>query len=147
MTRHDQGSVECRLREDAGRIRAQVSPALRARIDAAWHAVSKSPAALRRPSPRRVQPSSWWASGLTGVAAALLIIVLIDRNGEETVAPPAAEFPVTAEPPALPDRFGHLELNARTAELTAPLEQELENLRADLERARRNVERDLRSTF
>ncbi|MGH8223265.1 MAG: hypothetical protein ACREQZ_09865 [Woeseiaceae bacterium] len=145
MTGHDPGSVECRLREDAGRIRTQVSPALRARIDAAWHAVSRSPAALRTSSPRRVQLSSWWASGLTGVAAALLIILLLDRNGEETIAPLAAEYPV--QPPALPDRFGHLELNARTAELTAPLEQELENLQADLERARRNVERDLRSTF
>jgi hypothetical protein len=40
-----------------------------------------------------------------------------------------------------------LPLRVKTADLAAPLEDELQNLRSDLEKARDNVERDLKFTF
>ena len=143
MTRSVEDTLEVRLREDTGGIRAQVSPDLRARIDAACRAAPKTRA---QPARHHAPPVSWWASGFTGATAALLIIVLLDRNsGDHTETPPI--LPEATPTAALPERLGTLQLDVRTAELTSPLEQELQHLQADLEKARRSVERDLRAAF
>jgi hypothetical protein len=129
--------LEQRLREDAALIRAEVSAELDKRIAASLEA-----AAAERPAPRerrRAAGSFWWASSLTGLAAAFGLIALLnlwpaarDENGlRPTVAGPVGE------PPIMPL------LRVETAVLTAPLEQELDDLEADLEKAGKAVREDL----
>ena len=147
MARHDDEALQRRLRADAGDIRAELSPEMRARIAASLQAVRElPPLRVARETAVGSPASNWWASGLTGVAAALLIILLINRNSNELVEAPAAEVATTVTP-EIAERFGSLPLKATTAELTGPLEEELEHLQSDLEKARQKVERDLRLTF
>ncbi len=135
--------LERRLKEDAGLIKADLAPELQERIRASLE--STQPA---KHTPRTAQTpgtSLWWASSLTGLAAAALLIVLINWNGG--VEPVV----VAASDPAPPEITWSIQsafpLNAETAEWTTPLEEELKNLQSDLEKARENVERDLRSSF
>lgn len=132
------------LKDDAARIRADVSPEMQARIDAALRAAEPV-----RPVPPRQQPVAtlWWASSLTGLAAAVALILFLNwnRTGPVTVVvEPLADTTVPGEVAEMPYRFP---LNAETADLTEPLEEELEQLQQDLEKARRTVERDLNFTF
>lgn len=134
--------LESRLKDDARLIRADVSPALQERIRVSLEATRPE----NRASPEKRIPGTtlWWVSSLTGLAAAALIIVIINWNTEpgpggdvsgnlrpELIRPPVIDFP----------------LNAATADWAAPLEEELRNLQSDLEKARENVERDLRMSF
>jgi hypothetical protein len=129
--------LEQRLREDAALIRAEVSAELDERIIASLEAAAaERPAARER---RRAAGSFWWASSLTGLAAAFGLIALLNlwpadtvENGvRPTVAGPVGDAPVMPL------------LRVETAVLTAPLEQELDNLEADLEKARKAVSEDL----
>jgi len=137
--------LERRLKQDAGEIRAEVSPELQTRIDASLHA-----AARQRPIQAESRPTAtlWWASSLTGLVAAAVVIVLLNWNQERAETRPvevAREFS-TVPQPLLPIH-GRLPLKTRTADLTGPLEQELLHLQADIEKARENLQRDLRITF
>jgi hypothetical protein len=89
--------------------------------------------------------SLWFASSLTGLAAAIGVIVVLNWNRGEVELPPAT----VADTPSVTDQeeFRGFPLNAQTADLTEPLQEELLNLQADLEKARESVEKDLRSTF
>ena len=133
---------EKRLKEDAAAIRAEVSPELKARIDASLRGVEPI-----RPV-RDTKPSGagfWWASSLTGVAAAVLVIVLVNLNAP---APAPVEqvaeitVPEVTETPLLAPM-----LDVRTAEFTSPLEEELVKLQSDLEKARETVRKDLDFSF
>lgn len=131
-----------RLREDAERIPADVSDELSARIEASTRATVRAEMPARRPG---FGFSLWWISSLTGAAAAITVIALVNRGDGE--APPT-EMPIAA---VVPDTVLHLQsefpLRAETAVLTEPLEEELEKLKADLEKARDNVEADLKKSF
>jgi hypothetical protein len=129
--------LEQRLREDAALIRAEFSAEFDRRLAASLEA-----AAAERPAPRqrgRARGSFWWASSVTGIAAAAGLIALLnlwpaamdESSRRPTVAGPAGE------PPVMPL------LRVETAVLTAPLEQELDDLEADLEKARKAVREDL----
>ena len=149
MARYEDGDIEQRLRADALDIHADASPELRARIDASIRAVARIrsvPAARDSDKPGQ---SSWWASGLTGLAAALLIILLINTNreGGNSLEPETEDRIATTVTPETGERFGTLPLKVRTADLTGPLEEELIHLQEDLEKVRESVERDLRSTL
>ena len=129
------------LREDAAKINVEVSAQLDDRIRASLENVSPMPP--EKTAPRRRPVSLWWASSLTGVAAAIGIIALInvfgsapDSNSIDTSV--AASSGANVAPVVLP------ELSAHTAMLAGPLEQELENLESDLMKARDVVRRDLR---
>jgi hypothetical protein len=138
--------LEQRLKEDAGRIEAPVSPQLKARIDAALRAAQATPAVRREFS-----YPLWLAASLTGVAAAVVAIVLMNwtrdsvslRNPE----PQRADAVAYSVPEYVSEFERQLPLRAKTAVLTAPLEEELRNLRSDLEKARENVEEDLGFSF
>ena len=99
---------EKRLSGDAEDIRVEVGPELRARIDASVHGAG-------RVEPERDRSgaiiSLWWASSLTGLAAAAVIIAVMNWNrpasvpedsaAETTVVPHYVEriqeqFPVSA---------------------------------------------------
>jgi len=127
-----------RLRDDAERIECQVSPQLDERIRASLQNT-------RPEQPRRRPPVGrplwfWLGSSLTGIAAALAIVAVLDRQVAGT--DPEATDPV-APPMVLPS----IQWNARTAVLTSPLEQEYQDLQSDLRKAEEAVRQDIERLF
>jgi hypothetical protein len=121
-----------RLRADADRIDVEVSAELEQRIEASLRAVEPAKA---RPRPVVRPPWFWLASTLTGVAAAIAVIAIVNwQAADETLAPPPV--PVATVTPVI-------DLNAEAAMLTSPLQQELENLQSDLKKAEEKVRRDI----
>lgn len=143
MTNPEAGDLERRLRDDAMQIDATVSPQLRQRIDASIHSARQVRSVA---APRDRRRSYWWASSLTGVTAALLIMLWIGRDQNSPGIDPGIETATTTEPRGN-DVFRPFPLEARTADLTEPLEEELEHLQSDLERVRDGVKRDLRNAL
>lgn len=131
---------EKRLQADAAGIEADVSPELQARIDASIHATERERSATADHGHRR---SSWWASSLTGVAAALLIILLLNRNTADGPIEPPGESVVRVVPEYVLPLNSEFLLKAENAVFTEPLEDELERLKSDLEKAKTNVSREL----
>ncbi len=135
---------ERRLKRDAEDIRAGISPELRSRIDASLRATEQI-----RPVPesRASGMNLWWASSLTGLAAATIVIVLINWNQPATGPLPAAPL-ADATVPSYVNEFQSLyPPQIKTAEFTKPLEEELVRLQADIERARESVKEDIDFTF
>ena len=124
------------LREDAARIEAKVSPELDNRIRASLHNVPQQSAA------RRIRPARshafWLASTLSGVAAALVLITVINLGPEEPVQELTADN--APQQITLPD----LDLDVEAATLTGPLADELEKLQEDLRKAEEAVRKDVR---
>lgn len=128
-----------RLREDAAMIDAEISPELDARIQASLHNVS--PEATRQRA-RPVRSHTFWlASTITGVAAALALIAIINLDNGE-IAPE-----VTAENAVQQITLPEVDLNAEAAMLTGPLADELEKLQQDLKKAEETVREDVRIDF
>ena len=137
-------AFEKRLKQDAQDIDAGVPPQLRERIDATLRATKRIEAV---PESRMSGVNIWWASSLTGLAAATIVIVLLNWDRPVTVETP--EVPVAIQ--TVPEfnelqRFDPPRL-IRTAEFTTPLEDELTKLQADIERARAIVRKDIEFTF
>jgi hypothetical protein len=135
---------ENRLKRDADEIRADISPELRERIDASLRGTKRI-----QPVPESGNPgiNLWWASSLTGLAAAVMVIVLINWNRPTTELVPVEPVAQRTVP-----AFDELQsLNPprliKTADFATPLEEELARLQADIERARANVRKDIEFTF
>lgn len=137
-----------RLKRDADAIEVEVSTELRARIDASLHGIEPVREVRKEAPPINL----WWASSLTGLATAIVVIVLINWNQpgpgvtlDDTIADvrPEAELPTVPEVPADEQPM----LNIRTADFASPLEQELHHLQSDIEKARESVRKDLDFTF
>jgi hypothetical protein len=120
------------LREDARRIDVTVSDDLDRRIEASLRAAR--PEARRQAPPPARPPLFWWASTVTGLAAALAVIGIV--NWQERKEP----LPV---PVSIAELQPPIELKMETAKLTAPLEEELEALQSDLKKAEEKVRRDI----
>ena len=134
--------LEKRLKDDAGLIKVDLAPELQERIRASLESTEQ---AKQTPQTTKTPGTSlWWASSLTGLAAAALFIVVINWNGG---VEPVGEVSDPAPPGIRWAIQSGFPLTAKTAEWTAPLEEELKNLRSDLEKARESVERDLRLGF
>ncbi len=135
---------ENRLKRDAEDIRVAVSPELQSRIDASLRVTEQI-----RPVPetRTSGINLWWASSLTGLAAAIIVIVLINWNHPTTELAPSE----TVASETVPDYDNEIPSlyrpQIKTAEFTNPLEEELARLQADFERARQNVKEDIDFTF
>ena len=127
-----------RLRDDAASIEAKISEELDARIDASLQGIEPEHAA--RPAAGTTPRWFWWASSLTGVAAALALIAIVNLRAPEP-APAVAEAPVN--PLVLPD----IEWRTKPAVLTVPLEQEIEDLQSDLKKAEEAVKEDIDRLF
>ena len=132
-----------RLREDAANIDAEISAQLDVRIQASLAAIE--PETARRQGNARRRPVSFWlASSLTGAAATLAVIAIlniVDTNEPAAVPRTVADnTPRTIEIPAI-------DLDVEAAMLTGPLEQELEDLQADLWKAEEVVRGDVRIDF
>ena len=81
-----------------------------------------------------VRPAWFWlASTLTGVAAAVAVIAIVNW---QTVQEPLPPTPVATVTPMI-------DLNAEAAMLTSPLQQELDALQSDLKKAEEKVKRDI----
>ena len=121
-----------RLRDDAANINVEVSAELDERIRASLEGVTpERPRDDVVPSRPR---SMWWASSLSGIAAVIVVIVLVDLNQPE---PPPVATMAQATPMFTPT------LIARPAVMTAPLQKELEDLGADLKKAEEAVRKDI----
>ena len=125
-----------KLREDAERIDATISPQLDDRIDASLRAVS--------PESAKNQPSRswsfWLASSLTGAAVALTAIVILSVRSPEPLEPPHV---VQTQQLEVPFEIPAFKLKAETAVLTAPLQQELDALQSDLRKVEQKVREDM----
>ena len=126
------------LRDDAKRIDAEVSDELDARIRASLNSIIPEASTDRRPQSRTA--SFWWWSSLTGVAATLAIIAVINTQKPD----PAPAIAQTAQAPL---KLPEVDWKAREAVLTSPLEQEIEDLREDLKKAEEAVKEDIDRLF
>jgi hypothetical protein len=135
-------SLERRLQDDAELIRVNVSPELASRIGTAVRATRP-----KRSGRAELRYPLWLAASLTGVAAAVMLIAFLNYGDAPDPRPEPAEAVVYSIPEYVSEMERELPLRVKTADLAAPLEDELQNLRSDLEKARDNVERDLKFTF
>lgn len=121
-----------RLRDDAAKIEVEVSDELDRRIEASLHGVTP---VVPEPRPTARPPLFWWASTITGVAAAIAVIAIVNLRAPEE---PAATAPVD-----LMAATPRIDLKTETATLTAPLQEELDKLQSDLKKAEEKVKRDI----
>ncbi len=136
---------ERRLKRDAEDIHIEITPEFRERIDASLRGTKRIKAV---PDMRTSGINLWWASSLTGLAAAVIVVVLINWN--RPVAEPVPVEPVAKRTvPAAIDELQGLSPPRliKTAEFTTPLEEELARLQADIERARASVRKDIEFSF
>lgn len=122
-----------KLRADAEAIGVTVSPELDDRIRASLESATQEAAATET---RRQPAWFWWASSLTGVAATLGIIVLVNLQQ------PVPDTGVT-EPPPVPLAVTQFDWQLKPAVLTQSLEQELADIQADLKKAEQAVRSDI----
>ena len=124
-----------KLRADAEQIEVSISPQLEDRIRASLESATQDrPQAASKQQPR----SFWWASSLTGIAAAAAVIAVINMSG------PDPDTAVTQPPPSL--SASRIDFNLKPAVLTQTLEQELQDIQSDLKKAEQAVRDDLRQT-
>lgn len=121
-----------RLRADAEKIDVTVSDELDHRIEASLRGVVQE----TQPKETARPPWFWVASTVTGIAAALAVIAIVNLQSPETVDAPPATMVAEELPPMI-------DLNAEAAMLTRPLQQELEDLQSDLKKAEEKVKRDI----
>jgi len=126
------------LRDDAHRIECSVSEELDDRIRALLE--STQPEAGQRIRRESKSFSFWWASSLTGVAAAIAMIAFINLQVPD---PGLVATESNPQPLVIPTVQWHTE----TAVLTSPLEQEFEDLQADLKKAEEAVKQDIDRLF
>ena len=122
------------LRDDAEKIDVAVSPELDERIRASLAATNPEPAGTKRPAARPAW--FWWASSLTGVAAAIVVVAVLNLRPPE----PATDVNSVANPTAL---LPPIDWQVETAVLTSPLEQEYEDLQSDIRKAEKALREDL----
>lgn len=121
-----------RLRADAEKIDVAVSDELDRRITASLQGIEPVP---DKPARSGHPMSFWWASTITGVAAAAAVVAIINWR---------------TPPPAVPDDgvdlvavVPEIDWKAESAMLTSPLQKELDDLAADLKKAEEKVKQDI----
>ena len=121
------------LRDDAERIDVHISDELDRRIAASLRAVTPETPAV--PAETQRPPYFWWASTITGVAAAVAVIAIINWQ--------APEQPPAATPANIVAAVPVIDLKAESAMLTGPLQEELDKLQSDLKKAEEKVKQDI----
>ena len=123
-----------RLRHDAENIDAKVSDELDRRIRASINGLT--PATDREASTPPSRPAGfWWASSLTGIAAAVAVIAIVNSQQDAPV-PQATPANIFAAVPTI-------DLKTETAMMTSPLQQELDALQSDIKKAERRVREEI----
>ncbi len=87
-------------------------------------------------APVRPGRSFWWASSLTGVAATLLLIAVVNLS-------PQNPEPAVTEPPPPQQFVAQFDWRLQPAVLTQTLEQELVAIQSDLKKVRQVVRDDI----
>lgn len=129
------------LKDDADLIDVEISDELDRRITASLHGVSpeipEAVTASRRPA------IFWWASSLTGIAAALAVIAIVNSVSQvdNSVAPVADVSPEMS--PVAVATTPIIDWKTESAMLTQPLRRELEDLQSDLKKAEERVKDDI----
>lgn len=121
------------LRDDAERIEANISPQLDERIRASLESASQDRTRARLPTQ---SARFWWTSSLTGIAATLLVIAIVNLALNEPE-------PAITEPPATPQLAVRFDWKLQPAMLTQTLEQELVDIQSDLKKAEQVVREDI----
>ena len=123
-----------RLRYDAEKIEVTVSDELDRRIRASLNGVT--PATDQQATTPPTRPAGfWWASSLTGIAAAVAVIAIINSQQAAPV-PQATPANIFAAVPVI-------DLKTETAMMTSPLQQELDALQSDIRKAERRVREEI----
>lgn len=125
------------LKADAARIDVQISDEFDRRVMASLEAATSE-----APSPPRKQQRPavfWWASSLTGVATALVLIAVVNSLSQVEDAP--IVLPTTS--PVSVATIPSIDWKAESAMLTQPLQRELEDLQADLKKAEEKVKKEI----
>ena len=123
-----------RLRHDAENIDAKVSDELDRRIRASLSGIT--PATDQQATTPPARPAGfWWASSLTGIAAAVAVIAIINSQQDAPV-PQATPANIFAAVPTI-------DLKTETAMMTSPLQQELDALQSDIRKAERRVREEI----
>ena len=121
------------LRTDAERIEVTVSDELDRRINASLRAVQPEE---QLPGPAASKPPLfWWASTLTGIAAAVAVIAIVNWQ--------VPDEPVSATPSNIVAAVPTIDLKAESAMLTGPLQDELDKLQSDFQKAEEKVKGDI----
>jgi hypothetical protein len=125
------------LKEDAARIDVQISDEFDRRMAASLQGVR--PELPDVPKIRQRPAAFWWASSLTGVATALVLIAIFNSRlpVEDTpvVSPTLSPVSVATIP--------NIDWKAESAMLTRPLQKELLDLQADLKKAEEKVKEEI----
>jgi hypothetical protein len=124
------------LKDDAARIDVRISDDFDRRMAASLQGVRPevpdAPQVTQRPA------AFWWASSLTGVAAALVLIAIFNSSpidDSPTVSPALSPVSVATIPA--------IDWKAESAMLTRPLQKELLDLQADLKKAEEKVKKEI----
>ena len=135
-----------RLKQDADVVQADVSLALRARIDASLSGVELIQPV--DPAPRS-PVYHWWAASLTGLAATIVVLSFVNWNSaDSSVAAPLPDVARTVPLNPFPDLATIApNLDIQTADFTSPLEEELLRLQSDIEKVRQSVREDIDFSF
>jgi len=125
------------LKDDAAQIEVRISSEFDRRMAASLAGITPE----TPDTPRIGQRSAifWWASSLTGAAAALVLIAVINSHsqvGDTEIVPPATSPVAVATLPTI-------DWKAESAMLTRPLRRELEDLQADLKKAEEKVKKEI----
>lgn len=127
-----------RLREDAERIDVTISPEMETRIRASLAGARQETPRVRAEAER--PPWFWWASSLTGLAAAAAIVLVVNLRGSGVVPSPVVQVPSAFDVPVV-------EWRLQPAVLTSPLEEEYADLQADLRKAEQLLRQDIEALF
>ena len=126
------------LRDDARQIDCTISEELDDRIKASLQGIT--PQAAHEPRAASRPAWFWWASSLTGAAAAVAVILIVNLQAPEPQ-------PVATEAAVKPLVIPAIEWHTEAAVLTSPLEEEIENLQSDLKKAEEAVKQDIDRLF
>ena len=125
------------LKDDAARIDVRISDEFDRRMAASLEGIT--PEVPDAPRLRQRPAAFWWASSLTGVAAALVLIAVI--NSQSPVEDTPVVSPTTS--PVSMATIPTIDWKAESAMLTRPLQRELEDLQADLKKAEEKVKKEI----
>jgi hypothetical protein len=129
------------LKQDAALIEVQVSDELDRRITATLHGIE--PEMAKVPQVRQRPAVFWLASSLTGIAAALAVIAIINSHSQFETAPESMAGGSPDTSPVLESMTPTIDWKTESAMLTRPLQRELEDLQADLKKAEEKVKKDI----
>ncbi len=125
------------LKYDAAQLDVEISDELDRRITASLRAVT--PETPEKPRIQQRPAAFWWASSLTGVAAALIMIAIVNRQPAPDMTVPS----VAETSPVKESVTPTIDWKTESAMLTRPLQQELEDLRSDIKKAEQKVKDDI----